>query len=187
MEQYLFNKNHITVYLSINDSKKRENEITWSKAYESKKFDNVVGDRYEIVTRKSPLGFYYNATVLHKGSAIRSYDIHYVIVTIKADNVYAYIKYPVKCHDTEIDYNSRPWDICIGDKEMKPHFIKALEASINKVFWYATIIKTWKRSKDKVFKDVFGSVDGYTTESNEVKILSHGFDPKVSFRKRKEK
>jgi len=186
MEQYLFNKNHITVYLSTRPRKVGDGTITWSQKTESKEFDDIVKDTIETVTRESPLGFYYQATVHHKGSAIKTYVIWYCVVTIEIGNIYAFISYPIKCHDTEIDHNSRPWDICIGDKEMKPHFIKALEVSINKVFEYAIPIKTWKRSKERVFKDIFGSVDGYTTVSNEVKIVSHGFDPKVSFRKRKE-
>ena len=38
----------------------------------------------------------------------------------------------------------------------------------------------------QIMKDLFDDKDGYKKQTNESKILSHGFDLKESFRKRKE-
>ena len=37
--------------------------------------------------------------------------------------------------------------------------------------------------RNKVFTDIFGSPKGIRYQTNEEKILSHGFDLKTSFRK----
>lgn len=110
---------------------------------------------------------------------------------------------------------TRPWDIVEGDKDFPDHMVEALLKDVNDFFiipeinktqfyeryngWmdikygnYKKIEKNYKRIdahslKRKVMLDLFGSYDGPRFQSNESKILSHGFDLKYSFRKDKEK
>ena len=97
------------------------------------------------------------------------------------------VKYPVKCNDVEIGFDARPWDICVGDKSMQEHIIKVLQKILDDIIFRSAPIKEHKRTKEKLYTELFGNANGYTTLSNEIKILSHGFDPKESFRKRKKK
>ena len=43
-----------------------------------------------------------------------------------------------------------------------------------------------EETKKSVMKDLFGNEKGPSVNYNDIKILSHGFDLKQSFRKRKE-
>lgn len=47
------------------------------------------------------------------------------------------------------------------------------------------IFKNMNTVKDYIYTQIFGSPKGYLGQTNEGKIISHGFDPKTSFRKRK--
>ena len=58
---------------------------------------------------------------------------------------------------------------------------------LDEIFVSAAPIKGIARTKEKVYTEVFGNTKGYSTVDNEIKIISHGFDPKESFRKVKKK
>ena len=75
----------------------------------------------------------------------------------------------------------------VGSSEIYENFIKALNKILDDIFISAAPIKGIARTREKVFKEVFGNTKGYSTVDNEVKIISHGFDPKESFRKVKKK
>lgn len=85
-------------------------------------------------------------------------------------------------------YDNRPWDIIPGYKGIPDNSIKALEKSLSS-FWSALMdVKEdgMEEKKNQIMTDLFGNPDGPIMTSDKVKILSHGFDPKTSFKKRKE-
>lgn len=116
--------------------------------------------------------------------------------------MYYQLKYVTSCGENKIggEDGLRPWDIYPGDKdfpdsmlnallkEVELFFINAKEAKV-KEFCYdyasniAMPIDSLKRS---VYKDLFGNEKGPRFQTNEEKILAHGFDLKTSFRKSKE-
>jgi hypothetical protein len=97
-----------------------------------------------------------------------------------------------------------------GYKGIVEHFITDLYKEVNKFFEVAEVNKVAYRIKDRTFGyngtpeeytsdmswiydvkkrvmiDLFGDEKGPTINYNDIKILSHGFDLKESFRKRKE-
>ena len=52
---------------------------------------------------------------------------------------------------------------------------------------FQTSFDTINMNFNRVFKELFGNVNGPRFQTNEEKILAHGFDLKTSFRKDKEK
>ena len=191
METILFDKNHIKITREPIDRDRK-----WSIIWGTNCYDRihpkgmsitVTKKRYEDVVKESPLGFYYksNEEVTYEVEESMSVNVisHSIFIYLY-ENVYT-IKYPISCNDVKIGYDARPWDICIGDMSMPEHFIKALQKTLEDIFSKAAPIKHWERTKDKVFTEIFGNTKGYDILPNEIKIVSHGFDPKESFRKRK--
>jgi hypothetical protein len=145
--------------------------------------------KHESVIKESPLGFYYKSfeeVPYQKEQKVGVKVItHHIFVTLY--NTTYHISYLVKCGDTKIGFDSRPWDICIGDMSMREHFIKALQKILDGIFTSAGHIKECARTKEKVYTELFGNPKGYTTVSNDIKIVSHGFDLKESFRSKQKR
>ena len=190
METILFDRNHVKVTSDPirTDSKWR---IYWSnsfdKIYPKGMTITTIKKKFEQVIKESPLGFYYNSNeeVEYEEESKVGVEVNYHIISIYLyENLYR-IKYPISCNDVTIGFDARPWDICIGDMSMPEHFVKALQKTLDEIFSHAGPIKHWERTKDKVFIELFGNTKGYDTLPNDIKIVSHGFDPKESFRKRK--
>ena len=191
METILFDRNHVKV-----TSEPIRTDRRWSVYWNNNHHERikpkgmsitVTKTRYEDVVKESPLGFYYksNEKVTFEVEESMSVDVVFHTISIYLyENVYT-VKYPISCNDVAIGFDARPWDICIGDKSMPEHFIKALQKTIEEIFSNASPIKHWERTKDKIFTELFGNTKGYDTLPNDIKIVSHGFDPKESFRKRK--
>lgn len=191
MKTVLFDRNHISV-ISESIGSDRKWSIIWGtncydRIHPKGMSITVTKKRYEDVVKESPLGFYYksNEEVTYEVEESMSVDVKLHAISIYLYNTVYTIKYPISCNDVKIGYDARPWDICIGDMSMPEHFIKALQKTLEDIFSKAAPIKHWERTKDKVFTEVFGNTKGYDTLPNEIKIVSHGFDPKESFRKRK--
>ncbi len=137
----------------------------------------------------SPLGFYYYKDVSH----IKAKKVHDE-VGIRCKHVigitggYYEITYLAQLNDTSIGHETRPWDL-IGNG-IEDHLVKDLERLLSNLIVsledYGYKKDYLKEFKNTLFIDLFGSVDGIKTQTNEGKILSHGFDLKTSFRKRKE-
>jgi hypothetical protein len=170
----------------------------------------------EVITRESKLGFYFYETIHHdaKKPEIKNNDrygsANFKIYTFQYDNKRFILSYPVSCGDVSINRETRPWDIIPGYKGIDEHFIIDLYKEVNKFFEVVEVnrvayrIKTAKYGynpqneeytsdmswiydvKKKVIIDLFGDENGPTVNYNDIKILSHGFDLKESFRKRKE-
>jgi len=169
----------------------------------------------ETITRKSKLGFYYYETIHHEAKK-QKVIYHNSGATFKklvfkfSDKRYE-MQYPIKCGDISINKETRPWDILPGYKGIEDHFITDLYKEVIKFFTicedekikyqirpsiygfngsqeakYSEDMKWVEEVRKEVLKDLFGDENGPSINYNDIKILSHGFDLKESFRKRKE-
>lgn len=193
METVIFDKNHIKISYDGIGNASNKLRVAWMTSYDriypKGMSITTIKTKWENVVKESPLGFYYETTeeVEYEEETPMSARIEYHEITIYLFTKSYTIKYPVSCNDVKIGFDARPWDICIGDMSMRENFIKALNKILDDIFVSAAPIKGIARTKEKVFKEVFGNVNGYSTVDNEIKIVSHGFDPKESFRKIKKK
>ena len=133
--------------------------------------------------------------------------------TFQCNNKRYELSYPISCYDVSINIEIRPWDILPGYKGIDDHFITDLykdvitffniaednkvrlkttqkEYSLYRGSYFKDIFSTdmsWvEETKKSVMRDLFGNENGPSVNYNDIKILSHGFDLKQSFRKRKE-
>lgn len=168
-----------------------------------------VNRRYE-----SPLGFYYykKEDVCEEVFDDKVTDPTVTLQEISfitKNNIYKF-KYPVGQGNLRISVETRPWNIVSGYKSMPDHFIQDLYNDLENIF--AELIKDkavvatetnyydWMKKeygikilpetvgefRNKLYLSVFGNSKGPIQQTNEEKILSHGFDLKTSFRKDKE-
>ena len=167
--------------------------ITTNEELPTIKSDNrivgKIGKHPTVFKCVSPLGFYY-----YKNE--RCYNNNsYKEIGLRQkywfclDGCSYEISYLKKYNDTSIGHETRPWDL-VGNG-MSDHFINDLEKVLNQIIdelhgnkYDKEKIKSFK---DNIFIDLFGDVDGIKIQTNDLKILSHGFDLKTSFRKDKEK
>lgn len=167
--------------------------------------------RYE-----SPLGFYYYVTTHKKVPTEKQKKILettktailYKSFEIYGPNYHYLIRYPHAYNNTNISEDTRPWDL-VDKNGLEDHFIIDLKNELDKLFavtykdkinlvenhknyWWQTnkeeqySKKSIGEFKCEIYKDIFGFKDGPKMQSNQEKILSHGFDLKESFRKPKE-
>jgi len=119
--------------------------------------------------------------------------------------------YPIKCGDISINRETRPWDLLPGTTGIEDHFVTDLYREVIRFFnicedekikyRYQPVKYAFNGSREyqysndmswvndirkEVLRDLFGDENGPTINYNDIKILSHGFDLKQSFRKRKE-
>ena len=155
--------------------------------------------KYETkeITLESPLGFYYT-------KKIQVIDtVNSDTTTNKTINVWNFwldqktkisISYITKFGDTGINVETRPWEIA-DNTAFEDHLVTDLKKVVD------DIIDEFKRFKNinvisgnvditnlgdikrKIYTDLFGYPEGPKFQTNEEKILSHGFDPKTSIRK----
>lgn len=193
MENIIFNKNHIKITYADMGKSSEKFRVAWATSYETiypkGMTITAINKKWEKVVKESPLGFYYNSMeeVEYEVETPVSSKIQYHVVYVYLYDHYYTIRYPVSCNGVKIGFDARPWDICIGDMSMMENFIKALNKILDEIFVSAAPIKGIARTKEKVYTEVFGNTKGYSTVDNEIKIISHGFDPKESFRKVKKK
>lgn len=157
---------------------------------------------YIIETKQSKLGFYYtkkkfisyyNYIDNQHNDGISAYYRHYEIAF---DNNKYELIYPVeldyKGTIQKINVEMRPWDILPGYKGIPDNMIdvlvKQVQNFIDLLDEHKLILKNGdnKYYRQTIMIDLFGYEDGPKIQSNNIKILSHGFDLKESFRKRKE-
>lgn len=161
---------------------------------------------------KSEFGFYYSEPVEHENYYDRQEDSRSGIAWTFIFPDYTYeIRYLTKASDkqTAIDNDTRPWQLVDGS--MEEHFIFDLLDEVTKIcdrgkeLKYKCYNKSnfcyWgcggcgdddekKRpigdahwAKSEIFKDLFGNAEGPKFQTNDEKILAHGFDLVTSFRK----
>jgi hypothetical protein len=166
-------------------------------------------ETFEIVRTKSPLGFYYDKIIYNTEQSSRRKDSKSTcmkIWTFYIGSKTYKLSYYIEYNCTHINQEIRPWDICEGDKSMPDHYVDALLSELNNMFADIKVlkskdildtssyeVKSWNRfnkynikdndKKREIFSDLFGYPEGPKYQTNEEKILSHGFDLKTSFRK----
>lgn len=162
---------------------------------------------------KSPLGFYYTKVIKPEMEPIRSKSITtcktYRFYTEEGTN-YELIYY-TSANGASISFDKRPWEL-LDNEYFEDNYVEALIDIINKItvdasskythkdfgnhylsrkeggyynsdYKYEYIIGSMTEIKKKIFTDLFGYPDGPKRQTNNEKILSHGFDLKTSFRK----
>ena len=153
------------------------------------------GKRDYSIKKESPLGFYYFTPSYYSREEFqteKSICASFKTISFQLYDKRYYFEYPTKYKDVGIGIETRPWDILPGYKGIFDHFIIDLYKELNKFFDIIEdnnkIFKAdnLQRLKDETYRDIFGDPKGPSTNYNNIKILSHGFDLKESFRKRKE-
>lgn len=168
----------------------------------------------DIITEKkvSPLGFYYTATtrVYAERRQKTSGQRGVYVLTLKGDEKTDYqLKFYTQ-YDENISRESedgpRPWDICDGDGDFPDNMVNSLVSECENLFGIMekngvkgvrTKTSWWMSEHDRItpigqykrdlYSKLFGNPKGPRFQTNEEKILAHGFDLKYSFRKDKEK
>lgn len=211
-EKIFFNKNHITIkfyenrqYIHGNTSQK---VITGGSSIKDDYWSTHEKVKVKKVSKLAPFYYEVEEYVLKSGinDNVHSSGSEQQIIYIAVGNHAEYeIKYYTSYGDTSISHETRPWDIYPGDAIFEEHFITDLEKVLKEIFLNVNIdsiefngrTNNWWDSNNKkgtegsiirieIMKDLFDDKDGYKKQTNESKILSHGFDLKESFRKRKE-
>ena len=163
---------------------------------ETKKRD---GSGYVVKRYESPLGFYYTTTEwVGYDTSKKPKSVTYKKYIIWLDTTKYELEYPTEYSSNNmtqhIDVDMRPWDILPGYNGMPDNMVNALVREIN---GFIDLLYEYKKSLDglnltpesyrkSIMIDLFGYEDGPKIQPNDIKILSHGFDLKESFRKRKE-
>lgn len=202
----LYSRNGIRILKTENLQNNRQNkkwcfdQIEKVNVIDKAEHNQKTGE-YVQIKHESPLGFYYYTRKWVDYDTIKSKGVTYKKYTIWLDTTKYELEYPIKYEapniKQEINIEMRPWDIMPGYKGMPDNMINALVLEVNKfidiIFEYNNIIKnSWgitktpEQYKKSIMIDIFGYEDGPKIQSNDIKILAHGFDLKESFRKRKE-
>lgn len=153
---------------------------------------------------KSPLGFYYTRTI-HPQKLVRKETeskVKHIWNFYNSDGKYE-LTYYTEYNGTKADVEIHPWNL-IDKKAMEDNFITALLEEITSIiectktkqeieleqpqrnrylerekYHYTGNLGVVRRL---IFMDLFGYPDGPKYQTNDEKILSHGFDLKTSFR-----
>ena len=168
----------------------------------------------EYVKEISKLGFWYYRPCTKydlerevKASSITYEDIIHEIKIIGGKHTYT-ITYLWQYNNVLASEDQRPWDIS-PEGSMADHFVTDLLKIMDSIFDYAAAKKLKLRTrkytyiqdkgyqdyydysdlndfKRKIYTELFGAPKGPIYQTDAEKIQSHGFDNKISFRKRKE-
>ena len=198
IKKTLFSKNHITV----SQTKNVEHFDPCVRFDVSSNTDNNSWKPYKKTTytvevvKESPLGFKYTSKeTVHKKSQTQSKGETKFILKVNLRKMEYELVYPLTYGDVKINVETRPWDIVEGDKSMPDHFIFALKKVVDDLL---SIIKenklaivsfsyphtmTYQELHDKLYVDLFGNRKGIRFQTDDEKLLAHGFDKITSFRK----
>lgn len=154
---------------------------------------------------KSPLGFYYTRTIhpqklVHEKTESKT---KHVWVFYNSDGRYE-LTYYTEYNGTRANVEIHPWNL-IDKKAMEDNFITALLEEITSIIECTKTKQEIELEQPQrnmyiggeehhyagnlgevrklIFTDLFGYPDGPKYQTNDEKILSHGFDLKTSFRK----
>ena len=211
IEEYTNKKNDIS-YVSCHINN-RETSYYNPNRYSDTGYYKIVDEK---VCHESPLGFYYytinkKRVPTEKGKKIIETNKTAILnkrFEIYGPNYLYIIQYPHSYNNVHISEDTRPWDLT-DNNGMEDHFIMDLKNLLDKIFEVCqndkiNLVKNYKNYwwethndeqyskrpigelKIEIYKDLFGFKDGPKMQTNEEKILSHGFDTKISFRNRKE-
>lgn len=179
----------------------RSEKVDDKEAHEEKPKDGVHRVRLE-----SPLGFYYTKSYYVAPTEIkkRNRSVSYIKFTLNSGTAKYELEYPNEYFDgyetQKICVDMRPWDVlpkCTSfPSDLIPILIRetskfldvvgdnwnSLSAYNKKTIYY----DSYNEIKSRIIHDLFWDIDSIKESPNDIKILSHGFDLKESFRKRKE-
>lgn len=152
----------------------------------------------EVIKRASELGFWYNKVIHYSDRIVgQEPDKRALIFTLSLlkNGTRWSMEYPKSYNGVDIGVNARPWDLLPGYQGMPGHFVDDLYREAVKFldtiegigeFFSSTRYSSWDSLRQNIMKDLFGPSGKPEIQPNDIKILSHGFDLKESFRKRKE-
>ena len=209
----LFNKNHINLTKTqLRDNVEvpyfKIESVTNGTTYNMYKRHWVPTQTF-VEEKESPLGFVYTKKKTIKGhweqenigneNELKRPQMF--SFSIRVDKYLYNMAYPVSKNQSlsseRIGVDVRPWEII--DKEAMPeHFIDDLFNIVNELVRIIKEANICKRLDDISFEDwnseqfiqqlyidLFGNIKGPVYQTNDEKILSHGFDLVTSFRKQK--
>lgn len=186
----------------------RRRKITYGGSYNLYSSKNDKSWKEEL-RLKSPLGFYYTKVIHHHEKSERQGNSgHDCLVWTFYDkyNTRYELSYYTRHGDTRIGIETRPWDI-MDNSVFEDNYIEALVDEVNRLISISSSKHTLSNIKfindrlarytnpeevfvgnlgevkRQIFTDLFGYPDGPKHQTNNEKILSHGFDLKTSFRK----
>ena len=200
----LFNKNNIKIIrhtdlpeTSVHTPYIEQKSIFSSSGGEFKR-DKRFYIKYETkeITLESPLGFYYTKKIkVIEDSGDTTTNKTICVWNFWLDQkTKISISYITEFGDTRINVETRPWEIA-NNNVFEDHLVIDLKKTVDDIldefkrFKFINIITknvgiiNLGDVKRKVYTDLFGYPEGTKFQTNEEKILSHGFDPKTSFRK----
>lgn len=195
----LFNKNRITIIQDDSVRGKAEVLIRNQIMSISGSLDGGIKEKKKVVKCKSPLGFYYYKTV-YPSSQPHYSSATLCLITFWDEKKVTQIKYFKSYGDTMVGVDTRPWEVVPESGDMPDHQVQALLKVVTDILTEVenskAVIKEYHKYdsertlsfydlKKELMVDLFGDIRGPRFQSNEEKILSHGFDLKESFRKRK--
>ena len=143
------------------------------------------------IKKESKLGFWYlcrKKTVCEEGEQTQRTILRYHV----KDSVYE-LSYYTMVGDVKANVDIHPWELVSGDGAMPQSQIDALRKIVDSIVAdfkeYDIKIGSYDATaiKRALNQDLFGDPRGIKMQSDEEKIISHGFDTKISFRNRKEK
>ena len=213
----IFNKNHITIEVIENPERNYVGDHVCEYAevstYCPTKY--IFGDEEEVketVKLKSRLGFYYTKEITYKKykhDRNKYNERRWKIVTYRVGNTIYKLKFLILWDENAVrqtEDSLRPWEIAEGDKSLNDNMLNSLVTDLNNFFSDMEINKitafyksngsyssasnvnmTLYDLKTDVYKYMFGNKKGLRFQTDMEKLISHGFDPKYSFRKDKEK
>ena len=156
------------------------------------------GPSYE--RKESPLGFWYMRPI--ENSSRTSLEppkkktyANYQKISCLIDGTRYELRYPREYQDNHVNrFDTRPWDVLPGYSGIQSHMIKALYKEAQNFFDTLEGYKKCLNGGDRIEEirkdtmlDLFGITGKPDIPQDDIKILSHGFDTKTSFRRAPEK
>lgn len=168
-----------------------------------------------VERKKSPLGFYYDKVTtekIYRNDRNKDDIRHWKVVQFKHNDIQYILKFLVSWDENNVQRTEdslRPWEVAEGDKSLNDNMINSLVTDVANFFntiencKISTVYTTGDsyylgdkpnqyhggvpRLKDEIYEYLYGHRNGIRFQTDLEKIISHGFDPKYSFRKDKEK
>lgn len=200
----IFNKNHVLLELYLDEP---HNALHIKTSLDSSgEAAKVIDTKETVVRKKSPLGFYYD-----KIEEEKIWSETTTVLKRRYDFILPDRRYVLSFYESylgnRVSQDQRPWEIA-DSKSMEEHYIFDLLADIDAIYQEMSEVRkkdlidiprykddpyshkrhSYYRHNDNSFKRnlyklLFGYETGPKFQTNEEKILSHGFDTKTSFRK----
>lgn len=191
----LFRKNHIEIIKEEFPGRPLTPgvEKTFSGASDNSYYWNPGYTRKKTIIKKSPLGFYYEKTITEsvdklKGRHDSSWSGRVYKINLPGTRYTLTYLTSKGGQSIQSGQGTRPWNLDPENGAMSDHFIQDLKKEIDKLLEIVSENKIHENSaelKREIYTDLFGFPRGPMYQTDLEKIEAHGFDTKISFRKRK--